>query len=832
MPDSHPAESTITPGDHTPEQPPRVRRRRRHLPTHPPLRWRVLISLVQIGVFALLVMTLPGVTVDETPLAFVLTGVWAILILGAPWLLERLGLPANVLVLGTTSLVLNGLVLGALSSFTPQFEVDTPEQAILGVIALTGVAMLIRAPLTVRLLRQIRVWAAQLFGFALLIAVLPGLQLEDGRWVLPVLLVWAALNLLVRPLLVRLTLPITVFSIGLFSLVLNGGILWLVSQVVTGFVVESLRAATIGGLVLTGGMMVVNSLLYDEAESYYRGVARRFKWVYRSVPETSEPGVFFLEIDGLAYPYLVRALREGYMPTLASWLEEGSYRLAKWHTELPAQTSAMQAGILYGNNHNIPAFRWYEKDQRRMMVSGYPFDAREIAQRLSNGRGLLHASGSSIGNIIHGDAPPSQSLLTLSNLIDRREGVKLRPADFNAFFLDPSSFSRALVLTLWEAIIEVRDALRQRIKDVRPRVFRGGHYPIVRALTCAALRDITVHFLISDMYRGVPVAYATFLGYDETAHYAGPGSPDAMRVLRHIDERIARLAQVARSAPRPYRFVILSDHGQSPGAPFRQRYGHTLTELVQSLAHGEAGGRRGPDRTEGQGQIGALLTEFFSAFRVVGRIGQFLLRRHMDAGVLNFDGEQDAPGEVVVCASGNLGLIYFPAHPGRMTREQIEQHYPDVIPGLVEHEGIGFVLVRSEADGPVVLGRSGAHFLATGRVEGDDPLADFGPYAADHLRRLDSFENVGDIVVNSIYDPTTGEVAPFEEFAGSHGGLGGAQNEAFLMFPRELSLNGRKLTSSRELHHVFRQWVNGAQETPRLPSALDTHPQSKQVSQP
>lgn len=160
MPDSHPAESTITPGDHTPEQPPRVRRRRRHLPTHPPLRWRVLISLVQIGVFALLVMTLPGVTVDETPLAFVLTGVWAILILGAPWLLERLGLPANVLVLGTTSLVLNGLVLGALSSFTPQFEVDTPEQAILGVIALTGVAMLIRAPLTVRLLRQILVWAA------------------------------------------------------------------------------------------------------------------------------------------------------------------------------------------------------------------------------------------------------------------------------------------------------------------------------------------------------------------------------------------------------------------------------------------------------------------------------------------------------------------------------------------------------------------------------------------------------------------------------------------------------------------------------------------------
>lgn len=828
MPDSRAARPP-SPSENTPE-PLRARLRQ-----SPPLRWRVLIGLAQIGVFSLFVLALPGVRVEQTPLVLAITAICAILNLSVPAALERLALPSHVVAVGTTTAVLNGLILGLLSEFTTLFEVVDSQQAILSVILLTGVVMIIRAPISVRVLRQIVVWAAQVFAFALLIMVLPRLQLEDRLWVVPVALVWAALNLLVRPLLVRLTLPLTVLSIGLFSLVLNGGILWLVSQLVDGFVVSDLRAATLGALVLTGGMMVVNNLLYDESESYYRTVARRFQWLYRSVPQTSEPGVIFLEIDGLAYPYIERALREGVMPTLASWLE-GGYRLVKWHTDLPSQTSAMQAGILCGNNFNVPAFRWYEKEQRRMLVSNYPFDAREIALSVSNGRGLLHSDGSSISNVIHGDAPPGQSYLTMSSLVDRNKGVNIRPADFNAFFQDPSSFSRAVVLTLWEMIVELRDALRQRIRDIRPRVYRGGHYPIVRAVTCTALRDITVHFLISDMYKGVPVIYATFLGYDETAHYAGPGTPDVMRVLRHIDERIGRLEQVAHEAPRTYRFVILSDHGQSPGAPFRQRYGQTLAELVQSLMHSTSDVGGAADGTEGLGQIDALLTEVMGAFRVVGRIARFLLRNHVDEGIVNLQDEQPAEREslteVVVCASGNLGLIYFPTHPGRLTREQIEQHYPGVIEGLVNHEGIGFVMVRSEAGGLVALGRAGTHFIETGQIEGDDPLASFGPYAVEHLRRLGTFSNVGDIVVNSTYDPATGDVAPFEEFAGSHGGLGGAQNEPFLMFPPGFTLDEQEITSSRDVHRVFQRWLDSTRGMAHASGEIDTPREDERVSEP
>ncbi|NIV29994.1 MAG: hypothetical protein GWN58_10975, partial [Anaerolineae bacterium] len=50
-----------------------------------------------------------------------------------------------------------------------------------------------------------------------------------------------------------------------------------------------------------------------------RRIQRRTKPV-----ETDVPGVLFLELDGLARPVLERALDEGYMPTLAQWLESGS----------------------------------------------------------------------------------------------------------------------------------------------------------------------------------------------------------------------------------------------------------------------------------------------------------------------------------------------------------------------------------------------------------------------------------------------------------------------------------------------------------------------------
>ena len=158
-------------------------------------------------------------------------------------------------------------------------------------------------------------------------------------------------------------------------------------------------------------------------------------------------------------------------------------------------------------------------------------------------------------------------------------------------------------------------------------------------------------------------------------------------------------------------------------------------------------------------------------------------------------------------ASGCLGLISFPRIAGRATLEEISARYPRLVPTLREHEGIGFVFVRSEADGPVVLGRSGVHHLDSGRVEGEDPLAPFGETAAYHVRRTDGFRNCPDIMVNSTFWPETGEVAAFEELCGSHGGLGGTQMFPFVLVPRGLPLPEERVVGPGNLHRWLCRWL-------------------------
>ena len=97
------------------------------------------------------------------------------------------------------------------------------------------------------------------------------------------------------------------------------------------------------------------------------------------------------------------------------------------------------------------------------------------------------------------------------------------------------------------------------------------------------------------------------------------------------------------------------------------------------------------------------------------------------------------------------------------------------------------MLVRDEVDGDIVLGPTGIHHLADGRVEGDDPLAVFGPNTADHLRRTSAFDNCPDLLINSFYDPVTDEGAAFEELIGFHGGLGGRQSHPFILAPAGLT---------------------------------------------
>ncbi len=186
-------------------------------------------------------------------------------------------------------------------------------------------------------------------------------------------------------------------------------------------------------------------------------------------------------------------------------------------------------------------------------------------------------------------------------------------------------------------------------------------------------------------------------------------------------------------------------------------------------------------------------------------------------------GEQHRPArrrsEPIVLASGNLGLVSFPDVPHRMTREEIDARHPALLTTLANHPGIGFLLVRSEEHGGVVLGARGAEIPLDRLDETPGPLAPFGPGAADAVRRTHSFPHTADIMVNSFYDPADGEVLAFEEQIGSHGGLGGAQSKAFLLSPLALSPpagDGAELTGAEQVHQVLRRWLREA-DGPQVP---------------
>ncbi len=269
----------------------------------------------------------------------------------------------------------------------------------------------------------------------------------------------------------------------------------------------------------------------------------------------------------------------------------------------------------------------------------------------------------------------------------------------------------------------------------------------------------------------------------------------------------------------PYKFIVLADHGQSQGATFLQRYDESLEQLVvrlcepgSTLALTEAADTSA-DFLEAE--LAGLATRKGTAGRTVNALtrsrtdseGEVALsERRRDEDKLARKAE-DEPPEIVVMASGNLGHVTFPREPGRVTIERLEELHPALLHGLRTHPGIAFVLMRSEARGAVVVGAHGANWLDEGVIDGEDPLAAFGPNAADHVRRTDRFSTCPDIVMNSTYWAETDEVAAFEELVGSHGGMGGEQSHPFLVAPVEFALPDEPLVGAEHVHRVFRTWL-------------------------
>ena len=603
----------------------------------------------------------------------------------------------------------------------------------------------------------------------------------------------------------------------ILTFILNGFLVMVIGNLVRGITIDSVAT----GIWIAIWLAVVDAILgellsLDEDARFDRNVTRRMVSRRGKPVVTDVPGFLFLEIDGLSETLLRQAIEKGDTPTMKRWVDQGSHQLLGWETDFSSQTGAMQTGILLGNNTDVPAYRWWDRAQKRIVMSGMPKDAKAIEERLSSGIGLCSDGGASRGNMFSGDA--TESMLTFSTVRNKDRG---RGPGFYFYLFSPYVIARLLTRFTTEVIKEWWQASQQRRRKDKYRVkARGLAYGFLRGFMGPVLQDLVTYTVISDILRGLPAVYALYAGYDDLSHFAGMTSPEAFEALHEVDRYFARLESAIKDAPRPYHIIILADHGQSLGPTFEAAHGKTLEQLVKELIKSDQEVFYSDAHNDSWDNLNAVLSESTNAnTRTAGLIRKMFASRTKDdyvevtpKGTTSDKVDTEAEkAKVVVMGSGSTGLIYFTDSPQRMTFEQIQAAHPELVLGLKDHPGIGFLLVRSEAQGDIVVGKSGVHYLKDDLVEGIDPLANFGPNAAMHLRRESSFSNCPDIVVNTLYDPATQELAGFENQVSHHGGLGGPQNHPFILRPVNLPYNGSPIIGAESVHHLLRGWREQAQ---------------------
>ena len=241
--------------------------------------------------------------------------------------------------------------------------------------------------------------------------------------------------------------------------------------------------ALLAALVMAAVSLTLEVILGTDDDDEYglrvvRRVARR-----QGKPERTECRILFLEIDGLALPMLRDAMRDGSAPEMASWLAKDGYHLSEWETDLSSQTGASQAGILLGSNKDIPAFRWVEKETRRVISCSSPPDCAEIDAPAPPATGCWSRA-----------APAAATCLGRGARDDPHRQPDRGPAardPATALFANGFNVTRSFVLFIFEIGLEVTSSLRAARRDIRPRGHRGGSYPLLRGVMCVIIRDLS-----------------------------------------------------------------------------------------------------------------------------------------------------------------------------------------------------------------------------------------------------------------------------------------------------------------------------------------------------
>ncbi len=525
-----------------------------------------------------------------------------------------------------------------------------------------------------------------------------------------------------------------------------------------------------------------------------------------------------LQIDALPYAELRRAIELGYCPTISEMVREEGYTLRRWFCGLPSATPYCQAGIFYGENEGIPAFRFYDKADRRVITCNAPSGVQYIRDRI-NAPGAL-AGGSSYVNLLDGDAE------TVAFTVATREKMSV--------FERLGGWRMALLIAihpirvarmLFQAVLEwLREEYERSVGELaRRRTHSEGIFPLVRVLSNVVVRELQTMAILLDVYLGVPIIYSTFMQYDELGHHFGPSSFQALRDLRRTDARIREIRRMIESlGGRSYDVVLLSDHGMTPSSSYRVLYGETLGQTVARVLERDAAERghaplRSRESYSDTSEYAAVSAQIFETAaqatpqryhrtrRAIRRVGDWIRSRYGLRELIlpekyRIEGEQD----VVVTYSSCLALVYFADDPRPLEWDDIasDPRRATLYEALLQHPGVGLLGTR-RGSSVHLESTTGRAIVTSGRVdvlEGRNPLERYESTepiirAVEHLV---SQRNAGDITIFGAYDGY--EIVSFDDQIGAHGAAGGNQVHPFLIGPAHLKLETAKIEDARDLH--------------------------------
>ncbi len=538
-------------------------------------------------------------------------------------------------------------------------------------------------------------------------------------------------------------------------------------------------------------------------------------------PRDGRRGLLALQIDALAYADLRRAIRRGYCPTITRLLREQGYTLRRWFSGLPSATPYCQAGIFYGENAGIPAFRFYDKLLRRVITCNAPEGVQYIHDRITAPGAL--AGGSSYVNLLDGDA----QTVAFTVATRQRMSVYRRLGGTRMLLLIALHPIRMLRIGVVSVVEWLREEWERMWGELSGRVTHSeGIFPFLRILSNVVVRELQTMAILLDLYLGVPVIYSTFMQYDELAHHFGPRSRQALADLKRTDARIKELLRMVRvAAGRGYDVVILSDHGMTPALSYRVAFRESLGTTVASILAGDTTrpGRHSLHTVASFAEdseyadVGAQVLDAaalvappdYGRVRHALRRARDWMRQHYGLReiILPEKYRVDIRNAVVVTYSSCLAQLYFADDERPLTRADVtgDPRRSHLYARLLGHLGIGLIATRI-ADGVHVESRRGRAIIRSGRLDvtaGTNPLA---PYGQDErtARAVESLvrqPNGGDLVLFGAYDGD--EIVSFDDQVGAHGCVGGDQTFPFLITPPQLDLSGASIEDARDIHRVI-----------------------------